>query len=100
MTVKTERPSFRGVACLHCQAPIPIPAIVHDNQVALLQEAGASRQNSPVFNVRCPACHKEKPYRTSEIVSFDGFPQQVSPFAEPALIRTLSMSLNSRAAKA
>jgi hypothetical protein len=31
-----------------------------------------------VFNVRCPSCHKEKPYRTREIVEFEGTPETAS----------------------
>lgn len=73
MTTTTERPTFRGVVCLHCKAPVPVPSIVDSVQSAS-DTAQSSQRKSQVFNVRCPSCHKEKPYRTREIVDFDGTP--------------------------
>jgi hypothetical protein len=100
MTLETERQSFRGVVCLHCKAPIQLPAIVRDFQAALLQEAGDSSNRSAVFNLRCPVCHKEKPYRTREIVSFEGTPVPVVPFAQPAGSRSYPLGGMTRTAKA
>jgi hypothetical protein len=100
MTLDTERQSFRGVVCLHCKAPIPVPAIVRNIQETLLKEAGASRENSSVFNVRCPSCHKEKPYRIREIVDFEGAPQPMTPFAQPNSVRPFQLGGATRAAKA
>ena len=71
-TIETERPTFRGVACLHCKAPIPVPAIV---QASGSDETESSQRKSQVFNLRCPCCHKEKPYRTREIIEFEGTPE-------------------------
>ncbi len=74
MTITTERPTFRGVVCLHCKAPVPVPAIVD----SLQPETDSSQRKSQVFNLRCPCCHKEKPYRTREIVDFEGKPETAS----------------------
>ena len=74
-TIETERPTFRGVACLHCKAPIPVPAIVKTLQGSGSDETESSQRKSQVFNLRCPRCHKEKPYRTREIVEFEGTPE-------------------------
>jgi hypothetical protein len=74
MTLETERPTFRGVVCLHCKAPVPVPAIVGSLH-ASGDEAESSQRKSQVFNLRCPYCHKEKPYRTREIVEFEGTPE-------------------------
>jgi hypothetical protein len=72
MSTETERPTFRGVECLHCKASIPVPAIV-GNRLAVADEGTeTSQRKSQVFNLRCPSCHKEKPYRTREIVDFEG----------------------------
>jgi hypothetical protein len=71
MTVESERPTFRGVLCLHCQEPIPVPAIVRKLQ-ADTEQSEVGRAKSQVFNLRCPSCHKEKPYRLSEIMEFEG----------------------------
>ena len=64
MTIETERPIFRGVVCLHCKEPVPVPAIVGSLQAASSDETESSQRKSQVFNLRCPYCHKEKPYRT------------------------------------
>lgn len=74
MTIDTERPIFRGVVCLHCKAHIPVPAIVGSVQSAS-DGTESSQRKSQVFNLRCPSCHKEKPYRTKEIVDFEGIPE-------------------------
>ena len=75
MTTETEHPTFRGVMCLHCKAPIPVPAIVGCMQEGESEDAEFSQRKSQVFNVRCPSCYKEKPYRTREIVNFEGAPE-------------------------
>jgi hypothetical protein len=86
MAPNTERQSFRGVVCLHCKTAIPVPTIVRDIHTALQKEVGAFGKNSSVFNLRCPLCHKEKPYRIGEIVDFEGLPEPVSPFAQPTSV--------------
>jgi hypothetical protein len=100
MILNQERQSFRGVVCLHCKAAVPVPAIVQDFQTAFLQETETSHGRSAVFNLRCPVCHKEKPYRTREIVDFEGAPEPMAPFAEPAAIRSFSFGRMTRTAKA
>jgi len=100
MTLDTERKSFRGVVCLHCKAPIPVPAIVRSMQETLRNGPGASRENSPAFNLRCSSCHKEKPYRILEIVDFEGIPLPVAPFAQPGSVRTSRLDGMTNAAKA
>jgi hypothetical protein len=72
MTMEAEHPTFRGVVCLHCKAPIPVPPIVGSLQSAGSEGTESSQRKSQVFNIRCPRCHKEKPYRTREIVEFEG----------------------------
>ena len=97
MTTETEPQTFRGVVCLHCNAPIPVPAIVGSLQSA---DEGATQGRSQVFNLRCPSCHKEKPYRTREIVDFAGSPEAISPFDPPSPLRWYSPDGLTRAAKA
>jgi hypothetical protein len=87
MTVESERETFRGVVCLHCKEPIPVPHIV-----IVLQDAGSQGpeslpEKSQVFNLRCSACHKEKPYRVSEIMDFEGSPEKPVPPIRPATVR-------------
>jgi hypothetical protein len=101
MTIETEHPTFRGVVCLHCKAPIPVPAIVSSVQESAGGEAEASPRKSQVFNLRCPSCHKEKPYRTREIVDFEGRPDRAAmPPERPTPVRWYPQDGMTRAAKA
>jgi hypothetical protein len=63
--------SYRGVLCVSCRQPIPVPAIV----VTMEAESNEEEQHVRVFNLRCRACEKEQPYRSTDIVDFDGMPR-------------------------
>jgi hypothetical protein len=99
MTIETERPTFRGVVCLHCKAPVPVPAIV-----GTMQDSNDGTESFPrksqVFNLRCPSCHKEKPYRTREIVDFEGTLEAAMAPERPAPLRWYPQDGLTRAAKA
>lgn len=99
MTIETERPTFRGVVCLHCKASIPVPAIVGNVQGAD-DGTESSQRKSQVFNLRCPSCHKEKPYRTREIVDIEGTPETSMAPERPAPVRWYPQDGMTRAAKA
>jgi hypothetical protein len=99
MTIDTERPTFRGVICLHCTAPIPVPAIVGSLQAAS-DGTESSQRKSQVFNLRCPQCQKEKPYRTREIVEFEGTPETAMAPERRAPVRWFPQDGIARAAKA
>ena len=99
MTINIESPTFRGVECLHCKAPIPVPAIV-SNESAENGVAEGSQRKSQVFNLRCPYCHKEKPYRTREIVDFEGTPAAVLATVRTAPARWYPQPGLARTAKA
>jgi hypothetical protein len=100
MTTETKRPTFRGVMCLHCKASIPVPAIVGDLQLADSKDGELQQRKSQVFNVRCPSCHKEKPYRTREIVEFEGTPEATMASERPAPLSWYPQDGMTRAAKA
>jgi len=102
MTLETERQHFRGVVCLHCKAPIPVPAVVGTREYAAHEEeqAGSPQANSRVFTLRCSSCHKEKPYRTHEIVDFEGSPKAEVPFARPTHSRLFRQGEQAKTAKA
>jgi hypothetical protein len=63
--------SYRGVLCASCRQPIPVPAIV----VTMEAEAHEEERHVRVFNVRCRACEKELPYRSTDIVEYQGAPR-------------------------
>lgn len=101
MTTETDRPTFRGVVCLHCKTPIPVPAIVGSFQASSTEEVEILQRKSQVFNLRCPSCLKEKPYRTREIVSFEGKPELLMLFPDrPTPVRWFPQDGMTRAAKA
>jgi hypothetical protein len=95
MIQEKQTHQFRGVVCLHCKAPIPVPAIV-----VSVDRTETSQRNSSVFNLRCPVCQKEKPYRTREIVTFEGTPETAMPAAQPSFARPLGNGDAAKAAKA
>jgi len=99
MTTDIERPTFRGVECLHCKAAIPVPAIVRSRQTPN-ESVESSQGKSQVFNLRCPNCHKEKPYRTREIVDFDGTPETMVAPERPAPLHWYPQDGMARTAKA
>ena len=63
--------SYCGVLCGWCKQPIPVPEIV----VIMEAESNDDEQPARVFNLRCRACEKERPYRTTELVEFYGMPR-------------------------
>ena len=99
MTLETERPTFRGVVCLHCKASIPVPAIVGTVQAAS-DGTETFQRKSQVFNLRCPSCQKEKPYRTREIVDFEGTPETAMFPDRPTPVRWYPQDGMARVAKA
>lgn len=100
MTIETKLPTFRGVVCLHCKGPIPVPAIVGNLQASANDGTESSQRKSQVFNLRCPQCHKEKPYRTREIVDFEGTAEAAMAPDPPAPLRWYPQDGMTRAAKA
>jgi hypothetical protein len=100
MNTQTEQPTFLGVVCLHCKAPIPVPAVVGHTGDGLQTAAELPQRNSQVFNVRCPGCHKERPYWTKEIVNFTGTPEMTIYSARPVSVQHFRQSEIGKAAKA
>lgn len=76
MSQDTKVHHYRGVLCGYCRQPIPLPGIIdrlagrEDDSTAPPRERGAH-----VFNLRCRACEKEKPYRPKDITEFEGTPR-------------------------
>lgn len=74
MVQEAVKQSYRGVLCMSCRQPIPLPEIVI--RMAVLPRAKESSLREHVFSLRCRACNREKPYRSSEVVEFEGAPRQ------------------------
>lgn len=73
--VKIE--GYSGVPCRFCRQPIPVPAIVIGMENAAKHEETVSgqEQSERVFTLRCRSCEGEHPYRSQDIVSFEGTPK-------------------------
>jgi hypothetical protein len=77
MNQDVTKESYRGVLCMSCRQPIPLPPIVIRMEV--LPEDKALDKHERVFKLRCRACDKEKPYRSRDIVDFEGTPRPRVP---------------------
>jgi hypothetical protein len=77
MNQEAVQQSYRGVRCLSCRQPIPLPKILVDMDSRLrgLSTEHADEHCARVFSLRCRACEREKPYRASDIMDFDGEPR-------------------------
>ena len=77
MTHEAVQQSYRGVRCLSCRQPIPLPAILLevDSELRRSGAEGADEHSTRVFSLRCRACEREKPYRMTDITDFEGQPR-------------------------
>lgn len=77
MMHEVAKQSYRGVLCMSCRQPIPLPAIVISMEVLPEREESDPRTDQPerVFSLRCRACDREKPYRSRDIIEFEGTPR-------------------------
>jgi hypothetical protein len=77
MNLEAVQQSYRGVRCLSCCQPIPLPAILTKMDSTLRGNAPDSTHEhlTRVFSLRCRACEREKPYRVSDIMDFEGAPR-------------------------
>jgi hypothetical protein len=76
-----------------------VPSIV-SREASGNEDEQTSQRKSQVFNLRCPFCHKEKPYRTREIVDFEGTPEAVLVPERTAPLRWYPQAGLARTAKA
>jgi hypothetical protein len=102
MTQETEQKTYRGVICLHCKQPIPIPSLVAriEAELPAYESTPERNQKCQVFHLRCAACGKEKPYKISEIVEFEGEPVSGTPHADPASTYLHGLGKRSKTANA
>jgi len=97
MNQEAVQQSYRGVRCLSCRQPIPLSRILIDMDSRLrgLTTEGADEHCARVFSLRCRACEREKPYRATDIVDFDGEPR---PRASRSVLVGEARALRARAA--
>jgi hypothetical protein len=77
MTQDVTKQSYRGVRCLSCRQPIPVPAILANavSPTDANESETPTRRHDRAFSLRCRSCEREKPYRVSDIVDFEGTPK-------------------------
>jgi hypothetical protein len=77
MTQDAITQSYRGVRCLSCRQPIPLPAVVANMELPTQTEASDAQKpkHNRVFSLRCRSCEREKPYRATDIIDFEGTPK-------------------------
>ena len=77
MSQQAVQQSYRGVCCMSCRQPIPLPSflIETDSRIRGLSAQQADEHSTRVFSLRCRSCDREKPYRTSDITDFAGEPR-------------------------
>jgi hypothetical protein len=77
MSQQAVQQSYRGVRCMSCRQPIPIPTflIETDSRLRGLSSHQADEHSTRVFSLRCRACEREKPYRISDVTDFEGEPR-------------------------
>jgi hypothetical protein len=77
MNQEKAKQTYRGVRCLSCRQPIPLPGILRKLGCDLDEkDPGAVPEHAAlVFSLRCRACEREKPYRTTDILDFEGEPR-------------------------
>jgi hypothetical protein len=77
MNQEAVQQSYRGVRCLSCTQPIPLPSILIEMGSTLRGVSVRSDEHSArVFSLRCRFCEREKPYRMSDIMDFEGEPRR------------------------
>jgi len=68
---------YRGVLCIHCRQPIPLPATV--SRRAVEPEGGESSNahglEPRVFTLRCRVCQEEGLYTESKFIDCEGAPR-------------------------
>ena len=76
MNQELQTQHYSAVLCRSCRQPIPLPAIVVSMASrSQHQESGPQDDTGRVFTLRCRTCDKEKPYRVTDIVEFEGAPK-------------------------
>jgi hypothetical protein len=76
MNQSVEGKHFRGVVCVRCRQPIPVPSVVgrKGTSTRSIGQNSPQEMNSRVFTLRCRACQSEHPYTTTQIVDCEDAP--------------------------
>lgn len=75
--IQEAKQYYRGVLCLHCRQPIPLPAGVkrRDAEGKEAQAVLGDDFGPRVFTLRCRACQGEGLYTESKFIDCEGTPR-------------------------
>jgi hypothetical protein len=68
---------YRGVLCIHCRQPIPLPTTVTRQPAATKDENSSNVDDAEprVFTLRCRVCQEEGLYTESKFIDCEGTPR-------------------------
>src|ERR1700730_17233355 len=97
-----KQQQYRGVKCVRCRQLIPIPRLVATVEAELRREETTILRDLKcrVFNLRCPACRKERSYMIGEILELEAEPAIGTPRAEPNSVRSQLLGERAKASNA
>lgn len=75
--IQEAKQQYRGVLCIHCRQPIPLPAKISRMSAGPMEE-NANIEPDPgprVFTLRCRVCQEEGLYTESKFVDCEGTPR-------------------------
>ena len=75
--IQEAKQQYRGVLCIHCRQPIPLPTAV-SRQAAEPEgrESNEMQDHGPrVFTLRCRACGEEGLYSEAKFIDCEGTPR-------------------------
>ena|ERR1700730_10524499 len=75
--IQEAKKLYRGVLCLHCRQPIPLPSSVV-RRITSREEESSSVDHDPgqrVFTLRCRVCQEEGLYIESKFIDCEGTPR-------------------------
>jgi hypothetical protein len=86
MNQSSESKHFRGVVCVRCGQPIPVPSVVgrKGTSTRSIGQNSPQEMNSRVFTLRCRACQSEYPYVMTQIVDCEDLPGPHRNYGENA----------------
>lgn len=75
--IHEAKQTYRGVLCIHCRQPIPLPTNASRRAVEPEgREPSKAHDNEPrVFTLRCRVCQEEDLYTQSKFIDCEGTPR-------------------------
>jgi len=91
--IQEAKQNYRGVLCVHCRQPIPLPKSIAkiESKEAGTDHASKAELGPRVYTLRCRACQGEGLYTESKFIDVEGtprvrqtLPRKASPMLRPS----------------